>query len=484
MRNQIVAKIFLAALWIVCVYRAATQSIVHDEALTYQLYLAGPAGRMFQVFDANHHFLNTLLMYVCVSLFGASELSMRIPALAGAALYFAAIYRISRYTFGTGVPFLLSIALATLNPFVLDFMVAARGYGMALGLWMWALALLLPYVEDPKLRTARRLAEAAVALALSVVANLIFALPAAVLAGMTIWLLRRPNSPPPDKEIKKKHKKRVAEDPSLAIYFALPIGAIAILFLMISPLASATSGAFYTGAASIPESLRSLAGVSLAHGSPWRNSKAAEWARDAVAFVVAPAILLVGLIIGVRRRNLLLLLGSTAAIGSALLLLLAHVAFQMPYPADRTGIYFLPLVSLTLMGLASSSPNKPAAAVAYTLAVVLLLQFGAEWNVRKFLVWEYDADTRGIARRLSENAGGKPADSVRVGSSWQLEPALNFYRAKNAWAWMQPVTRAPLTETFDYYVVATWDRPAVAALGLKTLYEAPVSGTLLAARLP
>jgi hypothetical protein len=181
---------------------------------------------------------------------------------------------------------------------------------------------------------------------------------------------------------------------------------------------------------------------------------------------------------------MLLLLGSGAAIGSALLLLLAHVAFQMPYPADRTGIYFLPLVSLTLIGLASSIPSRPGAIAVYTLAGVLLLQFGAEWNVRKFLVWEYDADTRQIASRLSENAGGKSANSVRVGCTWQLEPALNFYRAKNAWAWMQPVTRAPLTEIFDYYVVASWDRPAVTAFGLKTLYQGPVSGTQLAARQP
>jgi hypothetical protein len=478
MRNDIVAKVFLAALWIVCVYRAATQSIVHDEALTYQLYLAGPASRMFQLFDANHHFLNTLFMYLCVSLFGASELAMRIPA-----LYFAAIYRISRYAFGAGPAFLLATALATLNPFVLDFMVTARGYGMALGLWMWALALLLPYIEDPKVRTPGKLAAAAVALAVSVVANLIFALPAAVLAGMTIWLLRKPDAPQSDKQTKKKPRKRVAEDPSLAIYFALPIGAIAILFLMISPLASAAPGAFYTGAATIPESLRSLAGVSVAHGSPWRNSPATGWVRDAVAFVAAPAILLAGLVVGVRRHNMLLLLGSGAAVGSALLLALAHVAFQMPYPADRTGIYFLPLVSLALIGLASSIPSRPGAVTAYTLAGILLLQFGAQWNVRKFLVWEYDADTREIANRISQNSAGKGPNSVRVGCSWQLEPALNFYRAKNAWTWMQPVTRAPMTEGFDYYAVAAWERPVAGTLGLTTLYQGPVSGTLLAARL-
>jgi hypothetical protein len=37
MTREKAAKAFLAGLWLVCAYRAATQSIVHDEALTYQL---------------------------------------------------------------------------------------------------------------------------------------------------------------------------------------------------------------------------------------------------------------------------------------------------------------------------------------------------------------------------------------------------------------------------------------------------------------
>lgn len=44
-------KLYLAALWLACLYRAVTQSIVHDEALTYPLYLAGPAARIFDLLD-------------------------------------------------------------------------------------------------------------------------------------------------------------------------------------------------------------------------------------------------------------------------------------------------------------------------------------------------------------------------------------------------------------------------------------------------
>src|SRR5215813_12331059 len=293
---EIAAKVYLGALWVVCVYRAATQSIVHDEALVWQMYLADGPGPIFQVFSANHHFLNTLLMYLCVSLFGTSEWSMRIPSLAGAALYFAAVYRVCRYAFGSGYQFLLAVGLATLNPFILDFMVAARGYGLALALCMWSLALLLPYIDDPKQRTARKLVEAGVALALSVVANLVFAIPAAVLAGMAMWLLRKPaaTKEAQTKETKKKARRKIAEEPSVAVCFVVPIAAVAVVFFLISPLSSASAGAFYAGSENIVDSIRNLASVSLDHGGPWSNGPAAGWIRDAAGFVFAPVILVAG----------------------------------------------------------------------------------------------------------------------------------------------------------------------------------------------
>ena len=66
---------------------------------------------------------------------------MRLPALAGAALYFAACYQLARFAFGDSFSMLLALLLLSLNPLVLDFMVAARGYGQALGLLMFAMAI-------------------------------------------------------------------------------------------------------------------------------------------------------------------------------------------------------------------------------------------------------------------------------------------------------------------------------------------------------
>ena len=434
----------------VCVYRAVTQSFVHDEALTYQLYLSRPAAEMFHVFSANHHFLNTLLMYACASVFGFSEWSLRIPALAGAALYFAAVYCISRHAFGAGNTFLLAVALLTLHPFILDFMVAARGYGMALGFLMWALALML---ETP---TPRRLAVTAISLSLSAMGSLVFVLPAAILAGFLVWRFRK--------------------SPATWTYFVAPILAMALLFALISPLRSATPDRFYAGAPSLQETLRRLARVTVAHRREWREAPYFPWARDSVALFLGPAILLVGLATQIVRRNVLVLLSSVTVVGSALMLWMLHLFFNVLYPEDRTAIYFIPLTLLTLIGLAGDSPRR-FRPVVYVLSITLLIIFVGQWNVRMFFVWYYDADTREIVQRIAAERG---ANSVRISSSWPLEPSLNFYRETNHWTWIQPVTRVPLSPGYDYYAIVEEDRAAIEALGLKALFRGEPSGTVLA----
>src|SRR5687768_11563366 len=58
------------------VYRAITQSIVHDEALAYQWFVAHPWSRMFSSFDVNHHVLHTILVKLMVDFAGLSPLTL------------------------------------------------------------------------------------------------------------------------------------------------------------------------------------------------------------------------------------------------------------------------------------------------------------------------------------------------------------------------------------------------------------------------
>jgi hypothetical protein len=146
--SRYVALALLAALVAANCYRAATQSLTHDEALTWGLYLAGPAARIFDFYDPNHHFLGTLLEKFITSVFGFSELALRLPSLAAGALYFLVACRLSVFLFGEGLLFLLTVAVLSAHPLVLDFLVAARGYGLALALFLWGLFELLRYQTE------------------------------------------------------------------------------------------------------------------------------------------------------------------------------------------------------------------------------------------------------------------------------------------------------------------------------------------------
>ena len=42
-------------------YRAATQSVTHDEAVTYERYVSGPLYRLVSSTDANNHVMHSLL---------------------------------------------------------------------------------------------------------------------------------------------------------------------------------------------------------------------------------------------------------------------------------------------------------------------------------------------------------------------------------------------------------------------------------------
>jgi len=76
----------------------------------------------------------------------------------------------------------------------------------------------------------------------------------------------------------KKAKRAQAAEPSLTVWFVLPILSAALLFLLVSPLESAESADLYAGAPTIPESLNNLAAVSLTHSGPFRHSAWIAWA--------------------------------------------------------------------------------------------------------------------------------------------------------------------------------------------------------------
>ena len=157
------------------------------EALNYTGFIGPPWTEALGHFDANNHVLNTLLVRISTSRFHLTELSLRLPSLLAGVFYLWAVFRMARRRFGDGMMFLFVTALLTLNPVIVDAMSEARGYGMALACWMWALELILESVES---FSAQKLNLAGLCLGLSVAASLAFAAPAAALLAVYLFWSR------------------------------------------------------------------------------------------------------------------------------------------------------------------------------------------------------------------------------------------------------------------------------------------------------
>jgi hypothetical protein len=123
----------LAVLAVVIV-RAHSQAITIDEATTYDLWIA-PSEPDYWQGASNNHILNSILTRLCVLVFGLSHLTMRCGAIAGALLYLSAV-RAFCLRLPSPLQYAAFICL-TANPFLLDYLVAARGYGLALGFLAW-----------------------------------------------------------------------------------------------------------------------------------------------------------------------------------------------------------------------------------------------------------------------------------------------------------------------------------------------------------
>ena len=199
------------------------------------MFLSGGIGDVLRFNTVNHACSLTLMAKVCVVAFGVRELSFRLPTLAGAALYFASVYFLCRRLFpGTLLRF-LAFALLCLNPAVLDFMSAARGYGLGLAFLMAAtLAIVMAFDHGVGDRGARDLdpraqqfewrwecRAASIFLALAVTANVTNIVAAAALALMFAWIIT-------EAEGRRSGQIPVA---LLGRYFILP-GAALFLFLM------------------------------------------------------------------------------------------------------------------------------------------------------------------------------------------------------------------------------------------------------------
>jgi len=430
----------LLAVFATNVYRAATQGITIDEAYTYLHFVAPSWVQVMTTYDANHHVLNSLLAKVTTSVFGLSELTLRMPALAGGLIYLVAARWIVLRVFSAAWS-VMAFALLSLNPFVLDYLSAARGYGMALGFLMCALWFLL--------RCAWY--RAGMLLGLTATSCLPFLYPIAGLLGAVALV-----------DATKKNAGILLER------IVVPVVVLPLVFYVV-PISHANPEQFALSTRSMLASFRGFIEDSFGRKSAWFPQWAMVTTEILVLAVLAGGVAAFAAMVRKKPWTLLERLILVNGAGMILCLLvnwIAHVAVRAGYPPYRAGVYWPVMLTLGGVALIDRFGRLPVLRwLAWALAGACLAAFLYDFEVSYYGEWKWDAGSKRIARLILEKGGSGP---VHIATSGSLNHSLDFYRILNHARWEvfpDPMARA------DFYVLEQWSlRP-----DLKVLYRDPVS---------
>jgi hypothetical protein len=176
------AGAFLAVIFAVQVYRAATQPIGSVEAYSYDRFVRPTTRQVLAQELLNRDVLYSLLEKRSVGLFHVSPFSVRLPSLLFATLYLWLAWRLGQLLFGSGPVFLLWVLLSGLVPLRWDIFSTANGLGAPFALDLFAVHLAIEYLICNKSINGLQLNLSGACLGLSVAACLDFAIPAAALA--------------------------------------------------------------------------------------------------------------------------------------------------------------------------------------------------------------------------------------------------------------------------------------------------------------
>ena len=448
------------------VIRAHVQSMSLDEADTYLVWAARQdPSHWFAA--SNNHVLNSLLMRLTTSVFGAYHLTVRMPALIGAAFYLSGTVALAMTLHRAIASRLALFSLLALNPMTQDYLVAARGYALASGFLVWALWLIL---RVDGVNTPRRAAALSAYTALSFASNFAFAWVCFAVFLVAVVQARRGGA-------------------RTWIALTVPAAAIFVVFCSYPALTMPRQQLFF-GTKSMGRMFGSVMESFTSTPNPYLANPWLLVVLKAVRVYLVPAMLagLAGTLIlliatRTRARSVSLCLGVLAmAVASHYTM---HRIAGMPLPKERTAIFLVPLCILLFSTAASVAFRSRFAyrwqasfrAVLAATAIYVLFCMRLTW----FAEWPWDADTRAMhdvaawwADRLHERT---------IASGWQYTSAMNFYEATFAGHGLTfrhhenyKHSRGPALWLLNW----DFDQDVIAERGLRVVWRADGSGSLIA----
>lgn len=454
-RERWIAAGLAVAHTLVCAYRARIQSLTHDEAFAFSNFLNVSWHDLYFRYEPNNHLLFSILAKLSMTLFGDSESALRLPTVIAGFFLMLGVWRVLEAVESRTARWIAFAAFA-LDPFIFDFCVAARGYGLVMASLAWAIA--------AAMRGRGRLAGFLLGLAIS--ANFAAAFAAVALACAVFltsdgsWL------------------RRVGRVLAMSIAAALPVAATCAGVLSI-----VRGYNFTAGLASPRQSIANLLYVSL-HDSSRTGLFGTLAAAQTIGRLVLPVIFVFiagATMLEWRRGERARLIPAIALAVACCALVAAHYLAGLNYPVDRTGLWLMLLFGLAWAMASGNAQNRTFLGVNLLLAAVLTIQFTTQFHTNLFGIWWYDRSTKQVALRLEEEVRGKEPGSISIGATWVNQPVLEYYRVRDHIAALEPVVRRIPTELsgHDYYVLNQNFETAQVTENRTVLFSDPIAGVAL-----
>lgn len=398
--------IFFALLFLYVIYRAITLSITYDEAMSFKIVM----GNIQEQHTANHHWLNTWLMNISVTLLGVSEFTLRLPNVLSFALAAIALMRLQKHIHSAPVSLLLWLVL--LNPYVLDFFSLARGYGLSIALMLMSLAMFVKIVKLPaKTIGWKHLLPLYSLLSLALYANFTLLNFYASISFLLLVILFS------ERESLPAFFKKAALLASLSLPQLVPV------FLRLVELRNRNE--LYYGANSFTDMFFSLVRSTFYFSN--YNSQLYLWLLYASATILVFSIIIVVF----RHKQLKLFTVMLVCLLLILALLyLQHHAFDVLYPSGRTGIYLWCLLVLVLTFLLDALSDlytnilfyRAIATFSTAILVLFIVHFSKTANTSYTYDWRFDACTKEVVKIVAVK------QRATIGLAWTNIPAMDFYR--------------------------------------------------------
>ncbi len=394
-------------LFVYALIRAACVPLVHDEATSFLAYAQSGHFLPFDsMWDANNHYLSTLLGMLGYKLFGLHALALRWASVLAFVLFAWSAWRIGEHVRQRVVRWSLWSALL-MCPMLFDLFSLYRGYGLAMAFFLFAVDSALRYIGHGERRDllgtlfAMGLANAAL-LALVPMWSVLLVL---LLVG-ALW--RERSRPLPERW------RTIAIWITLGLLPLLGAAGLSFILARFGLLFHGGTGGF------IDVTISSLARTVLGSGDAWVM----------IAAIGAVFLSTVIALVGSRAANGIARPVFVAALllwGEVLLRVLLAKGFRINYAEDRTALHTL-LLAIVLVAFAADALTERVR-IGWAWAIVLLVlpaRFLLTLNVDSTVLWPEQHIPERFVRRVQqvEHELDRPAvvGAYRLsGLVWSLE---------------------------------------------------------------